>query len=57
MSIKDQNELIVKAIKWAVSSSIEIFKAGGVPDLINSIPEDMLATMVRNNLVLKYAKP
>lgn len=54
MMMKEQNELILKAIKWTVASAEAVALAGGLPHLISRIPDDVLLTMVRNDIILKH---
>ena len=56
ISHQSENEMIVKAVRWATKSVAAVVDAGGVPAVIDQIPEELLQTLVRNSLVLKYEK-
>jgi len=50
-----EDELILKAVRWASRTSAEIYKAGGSSDaLMKRIPDDLITTFVRNGLELKH---
>jgi hypothetical protein len=52
-----EDELIFKTIKWMEAFNQSVEAAGGRSDIIlKDIPEKLLITLVRNNLVLTYAR-
>jgi hypothetical protein len=53
MAKKDEDEYILQTYRWTVKVLSEVYKAGGALEALN-IPEDLLITMVRNNLSIKY---
>lgn len=55
MKIEDQNKLIIQAVNWAMHTAGAIQDAGGdVEAVMKQLPPELVATMVRNNLTVKY---
>lgn len=55
--LEKENNLIRKTAKWVTKSSKEISKAGGNPDtLLSMISDEVIVTLVRNNLYITYKK-
>jgi hypothetical protein len=54
-SIKREDELIAKAVRWAAMAAHEIREAGGYsPGVLGMFPDKLIATMVRNNIGVKH---
>jgi len=45
-----------KTLRWMKHTMLEIHKCGGSPDVIDKFPEDLMNTMIRNNLYVVYKK-
>lgn len=55
MTINEQNKLILSAVAWTVDAVAEIEKAGGLGSvIIEKLPPEVIATMIRNNLKIKW---
>lgn len=54
--IKEQDRLMLDAIMWLRLAQEEVRKAGGNPDaVLGQLPDELLTTMIRNRLAIKYA--
>lgn len=52
---QETDDMITKTIKWTTHSSKEILLAGGNPEsVLGTIPDDVLITLIRNDLYLSY---
>lgn len=50
-TLKEDNELIIKATRWGIRVSEQVIRAGGSPEsVLAGLPDAMIATMVRNNM-------
>lgn len=57
MNKEEQDALIMKGVRWAIQSMEAVHVAGGGVGFLKEIPDDLTATLVRNNLILTYRGP
>ena len=51
---KEENKLVIKAVKWIINATHEINKAGGSAEIIKDLSDDFIVTLIRNDLDLIY---
>lgn len=58
MGYKEENELIYKTFAWSTETASAIQCAGGsVKSVMEKMSEDLVMTMIRNDLKIIYARP
>lgn len=54
---QSENELIIKAVRWATKTATAIQDAGGsVDSVLERFPDELVTTMVRNGLHIKHER-
>ena len=54
---ESENELIIKAVRWAAKACAAIQDAGGsVNSVLERFPDELIMTMVRNGIQLKHER-
>jgi len=58
LTIRERQELVVKTARWLENTDREVKKAGGrgVGAVLDSMPEDLLYSLVANDLYIKHVE-
>jgi len=58
LTIRERQELVVKTARWLENTDREVKKAGGsgVSAVLDSMPEDLLYSLVANDLYIKHVE-
>lgn len=56
MSYKEQQELLIKAIRWTVKACDSIERVGGSARVLDNFSDEALTAMIRNGLQILPVK-